>query len=64
MSLRAGNAARIKDQIYLPKGGLTAEQVRLRRWQPGTEYRINSSPGLSYAFGSALSSAVNTRMGM
>jgi len=50
-----------RDQIYLPKGGATAQEVLTRRRQLASGYRIYSSFGLNYRFGSKLNNFVNPR---
>jgi len=57
-----GSVARIKDQIYLPKAGLTEADVLLQRRQLGTDFQYDASIGFSYTFGSIFNSVVNTRM--
>jgi hypothetical protein len=58
-----GGGARIHDQIFLPKGGATIEEVLLRRKQLATNYDYFFSVGLSYSFGSIFSNVVNPRFG-
>lgn len=57
-----GSVSRIKDQIYLPKAGLTNEEILTRRQQLGTDYTYATTLGFSYQFGSALSAIVNPRL--
>ncbi|HEU4587930.1 MAG TPA: insulinase family protein [Gemmatimonadales bacterium] len=57
-----GSVSRIKDQVYLPKGGLTDEEILTRRRQLGTDYAYSMQVGLTYQFGSALSGIVNPRL--
>ncbi|MEX2270700.1 MAG: hypothetical protein WD690_04485 [Vicinamibacterales bacterium] len=56
-----GNASRVRDQIYLPKGAATDEEIllRLRRLQSG--YRYGLSVGFNYQFGSIFNNVVNPR---
>jgi hypothetical protein len=56
-----GNASRVRDQIYLPKGGASDEEIllRLRRLQSG--YRYGLSVGFNYQFGSIFNNVVNPR---
>lgn len=56
-----GNASRVRDQINLPKGGATDEEIllRLRRLQTG--YRYALSVGFNYQFGSIFNNVVNPR---
>ena len=59
----SGGGARIHDQLSLPKGGATIEEVLLQRRQLETSYNYFFSVGLSYTFGSILSKVVNPRFG-
>ncbi len=54
--------SRIKDQFFLPKGGLSDEEILLRRRQRETDFRYEFSVGLSYRFGSKFANIVNPRM--
>ncbi len=56
-----GNASRVRDQLYLPKGAATDEEIllRLRRLQTG--YRYALSVGFNYQFGSIFNNVVNPR---
>ena len=56
-----GDIERIHDQIYLPKGGATPEEILVRRLQLATSYSYYLSVGLSYSFGSIHNNVVNTR---
>jgi len=58
-----GGGARVRDQLALPKGGASYEEVLLRRRQLATGYDYYFSVGLSYTFGSVLSNIVNPRFG-
>jgi hypothetical protein len=58
-----GSYSRIRDQISLPKGEATLDQVLLRRTQLATSYSYYGSIGLSYTFGSIFSNVVNPRFG-
>lgn len=57
-----GNVARIKDQLYLAKGGLTDEEILVRRRQLGTSFRYFTFMNLSFRFGSKFANVVNPRM--
>lgn len=57
-----GNFARIKDQIFLPAGGLSEEEILVRRRQRGTDFRFRLRTGLTYRFGSAFQNVVNPRL--
>lgn len=56
-----GNASRVRDQIYLPKGAASDEDIllRVRRLQSG--YRYELSVGFNYQFGSIFNNVVNPR---
>ncbi len=51
----------IHDQLYLPKGDRTINQILLRRTQLKTSWRYEASIGFSYTFGSPYESIVNPR---
>jgi hypothetical protein len=57
----SGSAQRLKDQINLPRGGATDEEVLLRRQELGTDYRYSLGVSLSYTFGSIFNNVVNPR---
>jgi hypothetical protein len=57
----SGQYSVIHDQLYLPKGDLTREEVLLRQTQLATGYRARVYAGLSYTFGSVLNNVVNPR---
>ncbi len=50
-----------RDQLYLPKGGATEQEVLTRRRQLASGYNYYTHFGLSYRFGSKLSNFVNPR---
>lgn len=56
-----GEYSVVHDQIYLPKGDLTREQVLLRQGQAATSYTAYLYLGISYTFGSMLNNVVNPR---
>ncbi len=56
-----GDIERIHDQIYLPQGGATPEEILVRRLQLATSYWYYLSFGLTYNFGSIHNNIVNTR---
>jgi len=58
-----GGGSRIHDQLALPKGGATFEEVLLQRQQLATTYNYFFSVGLSLSFGSIHSNVVNPRFG-
>ncbi len=51
----------IHDQISLPAGDASLEDVLLRQRQLATDYNLNGSISLSYTFGSDFANIVNTR---
>ncbi|HYW50052.1 MAG TPA: hypothetical protein VE861_05565 [Gemmatimonadaceae bacterium] len=56
-----GSAARINDQLYLPRAGNTDEEVLLQRQALQTGFRITSNVGIRYTFGSIYNTIVNQR---
>jgi hypothetical protein len=58
-----GRYSRIRDQLSLPRGELSIEEILLRRRQLATNYTYSVSVGLSYTFGSLKSKVVNPRFG-
>jgi hypothetical protein len=58
-----GNVSLLRDQLYLSKRNLSAEDVLLQRRQLQTNYRYFAFVGLSYQFGSAINNIVNPRFG-
>ena len=58
-----GTISRIHDQLFLPRGGATMEEVLLYRKQLATQYTYWGSIGMSFSFGSIYSNIVNPRFG-
>jgi hypothetical protein len=58
-----GRYSRIRDQLSLPRGELSLEEILLRQKQLATGYQYSLSIGLSYTFGSLKSKVVNPRFG-
>ena len=56
-----GQIASIQDQLFLPAGGATDQEILLRRRQLATDYSYYTSVGLSYNFGSVFNNVVNPR---
>src|SRR5688500_18086178 len=58
-----GATSRIRDQLSIPRRGVTPEEVllRLRRLRSGYEYNLQI--GLTYTFGSIFNTIVNPRFG-
>ena len=52
----------IRDQINLPSGDASIEDVLLQQKQIATAYQLGFSVGLSYTFGSAFNNIINTRL--
>jgi hypothetical protein len=50
-----------RDQLYLPKGGATEQEVLTRQRQIGSSYNYYTGFGLNYRFGSKLNNFVNPR---
>ena len=59
----SGNLALIHDQISLPIGDATEEELLLSQRQLQTGYRYWGNTGISYTFGSIYNSVVNPRFG-
>lgn len=57
-----GNYQRINDQLALPRGDASLEDILLQRRQLATSYRTSGNIGLSYSFGSIFSNVVNPRL--
>ncbi len=58
-----GQLSRVRDQLFLPAGGLTPTQVVARQQALATNYRYFTFVGLRYQFGSIFNSVVNPRFG-
>ncbi len=56
-----GSFSVIHDQLSLSKGNLTLEEMLLRRTGFATQYRFQTSIGISYTFGSIFNIVVNPR---
>lgn len=56
-----GAYSKVRNQITLPKGDATDEEVFLDLRQRATNYRASMTVGISYTFGSFLNSIVNPR---
>lgn len=52
----------IRDQINLPGGDASIEDVLLQQKQIATDFELGFDVGLSYTFGSAFNSVINTRL--
>ena len=51
----------VHDQLYLPKGAATDEEILLQRRQLETSYRYYAGVSLTYSFGSIFNNVVNPR---
>jgi hypothetical protein len=58
-----GEYSRTRDQIYLPRGVASTEEVLLRQRQLLTGYQYFFNFGISYSFGSIFNNIVNPRFG-
>ena len=56
-----GNYSRVRDQLSLPKGGATPQQIYLNLREFETSYDYWVSFGVSYSFGAIYNSIVNPR---
>jgi hypothetical protein len=57
-----GQYSKVNDQLSLPAGTLTRDEILLRQKQLATNYFYYSSVGLTYRFGSVFSTVVNPRI--
>lgn len=58
----SGDLKYIQDQINLPAGDASLEDVLLQQKQIATDFELGFSVGLRYTFGSAYNSIINTRL--
>ncbi len=56
-----GSAALVRDQLHLPRGAATDEEILLQRRQLETSYRYFAGVSLTYSFGSIFNNIVNPR---
>jgi len=56
-----GAYSKVRNQITLPKGDATDEEIFLDLRQRATDYRASLTIGISYTFGSFLNTIVNPR---
>jgi hypothetical protein len=59
----SGTVGWLRDQIYLPKGDQTYEEILLKQKQLATAYFYNTNFGITYSFGSIYNNVVNPRFG-
>jgi len=57
-----GEAAKVNDQLYLPRGDASDDEVLTRQRALATAFRLNGSVGLTFTFGSIYSAIVNPRL--
>lgn len=63
LSLRVSSNIRlIRDQLSLPSGGSSLEDLLLQQRQLATDYDLGLYAGVSYTFGSIYNNIVNTRL--
>ena len=56
-----GNAQRVNDQLYLPRGDAADDEVLTRQRALATAYRVNARAGVRFTFGSIYNNIVNPR---
>lgn len=55
------NAEKVSDQLYLPRGDASDDEVLTRQRALATEYRIGAYAGIAFTFGSIFNNIVNPR---
>ena len=58
-----GEVSRTRDQLYLPRGEASTEEILVRQRQLETGYSYYMNFGISYQFGSIFNNVVNPRFG-
>jgi len=58
----SAEAAKVQDQLFLPRGDASDDEVLTRQRALATAYRLRGSVGLSYTFGSIFNTFVNPRL--
>ena len=58
----SSNLQIIRDQLSLPAGEASVEDLLLQRREVATDFEFNGGIGLSYTFGSAFNNVLNTRL--
>jgi hypothetical protein len=58
-----GGYSKINNQLALPRGRASLDEVLLARKEIATQYSYNFGIGISYSFGSIYNNAVNSRFG-
>ncbi len=59
----AGNVSRVRDQLSIPRRGVSVEEQLLRQRELASNYEYQLEVGLSYSFGSIFNHVVNPRFG-
>ncbi len=59
----SGSFGLVHDQLYLPKGEASLEEILTRQQQLATQYTYRAAVGFSYTFGSIYNNIVNPRFG-
>ena len=59
----SGSYSRVRDQLALPAGGASTEEILLELKRLATNYSARLEMGISYRFGSMYSNVVNPRFG-
>lgn len=59
----SGNVSRVRDQLYLPRGEATDQDIIARQQALSTNFRYFVFAGMRYQFGSMFNSVVNQRFG-
>lgn len=57
----SGSASLVRDQIFLPAGGIADEEILLERRAVETDFRYRLGFGVNYTFGSIYNNIVNPR---
>ncbi len=58
----SASAAKVQDQLYLPRGEASDDEVLTRQRALATAYRLRASVGISFTFGSIYNTIVNPRL--
>jgi len=58
----SANIDLIRDQLFLPAGSASVEDILLRQRQIATNFFLGVGAGISYTFGSAYNNVINTRL--
>lgn len=56
------SAAKVQDQLYLPRGEASDDEVLTRQRALATAFRLSASVGISFTFGSIYNNIVNPRL--